>query len=38
MIELCAAHFCGEQPRKVTIANRTAGPRRGRWPPASAPT
>ena len=24
MIELCAAHFCGEQPRKVTIANRTA--------------
>lgn len=23
MIELCAAHFCGEQPRKVTIANRT---------------
>ena len=25
MIELCAAHFCGEQPRKVTIANRTAG-------------
>ncbi|MBP6802118.1 MAG: glutamyl-tRNA reductase, partial [Zoogloea sp.] len=24
MIELCAAHFCGERPRKVTIANRTA--------------
>ena len=24
MIELCAAHFGGEQPRKLTIANRTA--------------
>ncbi|WP_153162687.1 glutamyl-tRNA reductase [Zoogloea sp. 1C4] len=23
MIELCAAHFGGEQPRKLTIANRT---------------
>ncbi len=23
MIELCAAHFSGEQPRKLTIANRT---------------
>jgi glutamyl-tRNA reductase len=23
MIELCAAHFCAEQPKQVTIANRT---------------
>lgn len=23
MIELCAAHFCAEQPRQVTVANRT---------------
>ncbi len=23
MIELCAAHFCAEHPRKVTFANRT---------------
>ncbi|PKO93686.1 MAG: glutamyl-tRNA reductase [Betaproteobacteria bacterium HGW-Betaproteobacteria-10] len=23
MIELCAAHFCARQPKKVTIANRT---------------
>ena len=23
MIELCAAHFCAEQPRGVTVANRT---------------
>lgn len=23
MIELCAAHFCAEKPRQVTVANRT---------------
>lgn len=23
MIELCAAHFCAEQPKQVTVANRT---------------
>ena len=23
MIELCAAHFCAQQPKKVTVANRT---------------
>lgn len=27
MIELCAAHFAGEKPRRITIANRT--PERG---------
>jgi glutamyl-tRNA reductase len=24
MIELCAAHFAGQQPKRITIANRTA--------------
>ena len=28
MIELCAAHFCAQKPKQVTIANRTVG--RGR--------
>jgi glutamyl-tRNA reductase len=23
MIELCAAHFCAQKPRQVTVANRT---------------
>lgn len=23
MIELCASHFCGQKPRRVTVANRT---------------
>lgn len=25
MIELCLAHFAGQQPKRITIANRTAG-------------
>jgi glutamyl-tRNA reductase len=35
MIELCAAHFAAQQPKQITIANRTLA--RGKaWPRASA--